>query len=271
MIHQRHDLPDHLADLLADRALHGLTNEQAARLMLDCEAADLDPELPLEFDLAAAALDEALHADVDHEPLPANLMQRIQDDAVQWRAQTQGLRVVEPDAPPSLSPPTGLSLPVQSLKYGPWLVAAAAIMLAVIGWMQSTPAPINPVAARSRLMANVPDTHTIAWADNDLGVAGDVVWSDTRQEGYLRFEGLAANAPTVEQYQLWIFDADRDERYPVDGGVFDIATDGAETVVKIDPKIDVNRATLFAITIEPPGGVVVSDRSRLILLAPVDE
>ncbi|MEQ8838122.1 MAG: anti-sigma factor, partial [Lacipirellulaceae bacterium] len=80
---------------------------------------------------------------------------------------------------------------------------------------------------------------------------------------------LAKNDPTKEQYQLWIFDADRNEAHPVDGGVFDIADANADTLIPIDARVPVNEATLFAITVERPGGVVVSSRERLPLLAPV--
>jgi anti-sigma-K factor RskA len=80
------------------------------------------------------------------------------------------------------------------------------------------------------------------------------------------FRNMRRNDPTTEQYQLWIFDKDRDERYPVDGGVFDI-TESGECIVPIHAAVQVNEAALFAVTIERPGGVVVSDRSRLPLLA----
>jgi anti-sigma-K factor RskA len=84
----------------------------------------------------------------------------------------------------------------------------------------------------------------------------------------MRIRGLAANDPTVEQYQLWIFDAERNADHPIDGGVFDVAADG-EVVVPMDPRLPVGRATLFAVTVEKPGGVVVSSRERLPLLAAV--
>ena len=86
----------------------------------------------------------------------------------------------------------------------------------------------------------------------------------------LKLTGLAPNDPTEAQYQLWIFDADRDERYPVDGGVFDVPAAG-EALVPFAPRMPVRRATMFAITVERPGGVVVSDRSRLPALAKVPE
>jgi anti-sigma-K factor RskA len=99
-------------------------------------------------------------------------------------------------------------------------------------------------------------------------VEGDVVWDAETQKGYMRFVGLAANDPRLEQYQLWIFDAERDERYPVDGGVFDVTAEG-EVVIPIDARVPVTRATLFAVTVERPGGVVVSSRARIAALAQI--
>ncbi|MFM8633793.1 MAG: anti-sigma factor domain-containing protein, partial [Planctomycetia bacterium] len=116
---------------------------------------------------------------------------------------------------------------------------------------------------------------TVAWkAGEDPVIAapgadlGDVVWSPSRQRGFMRIRGLAANDPGKEQYQLWIFDAERNADYPVDGGVFNVTADG-EVVVPIDPRLPVGRATLFAVTVEKPGGVVVSTRERVPLLAAV--
>ena len=82
----------------------------------------------------------------------------------------------------------------------------------------------------------------------------------------MRFTGLAVNDPTQYQYQLWIFDKARDEKFPVDGGVFDVSSTGEVTVV-ISPKLHVTDATLFAVTIEKPGGVVVSKRERIVVTA----
>lgn len=99
---------------------------------------------------------------------------------------------------------------------------------------------------------------------------GSVVWNNAEQAGFMKFAGLPVNDPSEFQYQLWIFDSERDEKYPVDGGVFDIA-DSGETLVPIAAKLNVSNPTLFAITIEQPGGVVVSSRKRLPLLAVVPE
>jgi anti-sigma-K factor RskA len=100
-------------------------------------------------------------------------------------------------------------------------------------------------------------------------VAGDVVWDSESQTGYLRFTGLAPNDPGAFQYQLWIFDANQDERYPVDGGVFNIPAGQTEVVIPIDPKIAVRTPMMFAVTMERPGGVVVSAREHIVALAKV--
>jgi hypothetical protein len=99
-------------------------------------------------------------------------------------------------------------------------------------------------------------------------VAGDVVWDGDAQRGYMRFKNLRKNNPAIEQYQLWIFDASRDERFPVDGGVFNIEVDrDGNAVVPIRARLPVKTPTLFAVTLERAGGVVVSDRSRIVALA----
>lgn len=135
------------------------------------------------------------------------------------------------------------------------------------------PAPAAPPSLEEKLAAleKAPDARRSAWERTEdvvsLLASGEVVWSESRQEGVMRFEGLPPNNPAAYQYQLWIFDAERDERYPVDGGVFDVAVHGEPTLVPIDAKLPVHRATLFAVTLEPPGGVVVSSRERILLLA----
>lgn len=122
-------------------------------------------------------------------------------------------------------------------------------------------------------MASAPDVIQVPWADGKtpLGqkVIGDIVWSNKLQRGFMRFVGMPVNDPTVEQYQLWIIDPSRDDE-PIDGGVFDIAST-EETIVPIQAKLLVNQPTAFAVTIEKPGGVVVSTQERLPLLANVQK
>jgi anti-sigma-K factor RskA len=94
-----------------------------------------------------------------------------------------------------------------------------------------------------------------------------VSWSRVAQRGEMRFTGLVPNDRAHWQYQLWIFDKTRDQRYPVDGGVFDIPMGGGEVVVPIRARVPVGDAVMFAVTVEPAGGVVVSTRERVALLA----
>jgi len=88
------------------------------------------------------------------------------------------------------------------------------------------------------------------------------------QKGYMHFHGLEPNDPVKSQYQLWIFDPARPawEAKPVDGGVFDVSSSG-DVIVAVDPKLSVSSPSLFAVTMEVPGGVVVSERERLIVTA----
>ncbi len=153
-------------------------------------------------------------------------------------------------------------------------LAAAALLLGLAALWMLRPAPESapaPAERRAELLARA-DALRIDWSTTAdplaQGVTGDVVWSPGAQAGYMRLVGLAPNDPRRNQYQLWIFDARRPEATPVDGGVFDIGPQG-EVLVPIEAKLEVFEPTLFAVTLEPPGGVVVSTRERLLLAAAV--
>lgn len=167
-----------------------------------------------------------------------------------------------------------------------WLIAAALAVVAAVGWLRPprtvtvekpvvVQPPAEPTAAErfAALLAD-PATRTVtlaAQADPAAqGVTGQAVWNNEKQQGFLKLQGLAVNDPAQLQYQLWIFDGTR-ETYPVDGGVFDIqqaSIDPAtgEAIIPMRPKLSVGAPAAFAITIEKPGGVVVTDKSRLLLL-----
>jgi anti-sigma-K factor RskA len=72
---------------------------------------------------------------------------------------------------------------------------------------------------------------------------------------------LPPNDRDKRQYQLWIVDRGRMHAEPVDGGVFDVDDTGA-TIIAIRPALAIRDATLFAVTDEPPGGVVVSEKGK---------
>lgn len=258
--------------LLALRAVGDLDATEETRLeAMLARHPDLDDD---GFERAAAALTLAL---VPAAPeIPPSLEARLASAAEQWAAAPQeapagttAFRARQPERGTRTASLTG------------WLAAAAALVVAALAWwplgtpdveISETGAALVPAAEelRRQLLASAPDAVTIAWSRTEdpssVSASGDVVWSPQQQRGFMRFAGLAVNDASEFQYQLWIFDAGRDERYPVDGGVFDV-TDSGEIVVEIDPKLPVGQAALFAITVEQPGGVVVSSRERIALLA----
>lgn len=269
-----------LLDLLADEAVQGLSDaERAERDRLLLAFPELDAE---SFARAAAAADLALDPTTAAAPLSDSLRARLEADALRVFAESEPTPPAtrEPSAPTLRTVPStaressSLRSMSRSATWAGWVVAAAAAMTAIFVILpDAEPIAPAPSGLRAELLADEIDTQTLAWTATDdpaaSGASGDVVWSDAAQEGYMRFRGLAVNDPEVEQYQLWIFDAERDEARPVDGGVFDVASADTDVVVSIDAKLPVSRATLFAVTVERPGGVVVSSRERLPLLAKV--
>lgn len=156
-----------------------------------------------------------------------------------------------------------------------WSIAVAALFLLVmlLPWSKnsSSDKQLPPsLASLRQTMLEQKDSLRWDWTTTEDPAAktasGDVVWNDRQGNGYMRFVGLPKNDPLKEQYQLWIFDEARPAETPVDGGLFDIGTDG-EVIVPINARLAISKATMFAITIERPGGVVVSKRERLPLLA----
>jgi hypothetical protein len=107
------------------------------------------------------------------------------------------------------------------------------------------------------------------WSDANVacekpGVKGDVVWDEARKTGVMKFANLPKLDATKEQYQLWIIDS-RGMEQRISGGVFNGF--GGEQYVLIDPGIAVDRAAAFAVTIERPDGVWVSDMKRRVVIA----
>lgn len=291
-----HGPDDRLLELLADRTLGELDAADQAELdrLLASGGGSATPAE--EFDYAAAAATVALFESsgaVD-EPAPESVRRRLDIAASAWTAARSAERAgrAEPagatggrefGAPPSPTTPVSIapSAPVaRRASLAPalgWLAAAACLAIAIFAWVDAGEAPIGPASPAAELaqLRAAPGVVETSWTKGpseeyvaDL-LEGDVVWSPTEQRGFMTFRGLKPNDPSVEQYQLWIFDATRDEAHPVDGGVFDIAADGEAQIVPIDPRVPVGEATLFAVTVERPGGVVVSDRSKLPVLAPI--
>ncbi len=162
-----------------------------------------------------------------------------------------------------------------------WAFASVACIALAFSWsttnVNAPPSDIvkealNATQLRQRLIDTDKTAVKIDWAKGNMKdlseVSGDVVWSDGKQTGYMRFKGLPINDRSKESYQLWIFDETQDEKTPIDGGVFDVNSDG-ETIVPITAKLKVKNPKLFAVTVEKPGGVVVSKREKIPVLAKI--
>jgi len=259
---------DRLIDLLEKRAVYGLTDEQLRQLD------GLDQAGDTSFDLAVAAINLAELGTT--EEMPPNLRARITADANEFFADKpiqNPAKISEPAKP-------GIGL----FGWLGWAVAAAAIVALIVNIAlirnsgpqvasgpTSTPMPtqLGPEQLREQLIKSAPDLATAdigAGNMKDVVPKGDIVWSDSRQAGYIHVKGLPKNDPTKQQYQLWIFDENQDPKTPVDGGVFDVSSDG-EVVIPINAKLQVRNPKLFAITIEKPGGVVVSKQEKVASLA----
>ena len=282
-----------MLQLLADQTAFGLTEEEAVEVkMLLKEFPEWENDNS--FELAAAAIGLAnLKTD---EPMPHNLRMKIAADADKFfgstAKETEEVRSFTPRTE-NFSGILATQNTVQSEPKAPfwqWLgwafAAAACVALAVNIWTTrlqnkeivknpetiQTPTP-EPSAAQKRqqILASVNKIQT-NWADtkpDDADViTGDVVWDNAKQEGYIRFQGLPVNDTKKETYQLWIFDESRSAKNPVDGGVFNVNENG-EIIVPINAKLKIGKPKMFAVTVEKPDGVVVSESGKIVATAKV--
>lgn len=243
---------ERLLELLSDRALFGLGPEEQEELSrLQSAMPEMDDA---EMDRIVALLECAPGTN------PAPMLASMKNVILTASRQPSARATIKPS---------------RSISYREVVFAMVAIAssLALAIALASRPSPssrLDLAQRQERLLRESTDLLQVKWAPSDetKPYAGEVVWSSARQQGFMTFRNLPVNDPNVEQYQLWIFDQQQNADYPIDGGVFDVT--GDDTVVEIDAKITVVQPTLFAITMEKPGGVVVSDRSRLPLLAKVN-
>ena len=281
---------ERLIELLCDVALAPLAPAEEAEvhgLLLEAGSRGSWEQETLERAAAALSVAGSLHP---RETMPAQLLARLEQQALEALG-TAGI----PLAPSATSPtPAAPPVPIARARRWPvavaWIAAAACLLLAIGSWLRPrevvvtkevrvpapsppasvAPAPRLPEAERRELLARE-GTVQWAWSATKEAAAknagGDVVWNQQEQRGFMRFHGLAKNDPSASQYQLWIFDQKRDARYPVDGGVFDVDDATGDVIVPIHARIPVRDPSLFAVTVENPGGVVVSKREHIVLTA----
>ena len=146
-----------------------------------------------------------------------------------------------------------------------WGIAACLAVLLLLGPSEPKDAT---VAEKFEVLKESSGSMLLEFApasDPYAKVEGEVIWNDERQEGYMSLI-TAANNPKENQYQLWIVDPERDE-LPVDGGVFDIPEGVDKALIPIKNALEVDKPTLFVITLEQPGGVVKSKQEVVVAIA----
>jgi hypothetical protein len=155
-----------------------------------------------------------------------------------------------------------------------WTIATVSLLIALVGWWPRLIEPSVESAAsdlgqwrahlaRDRMLSRPAGVGHWRLAEG----AGDIVWDSRRQCGYLLLRGFVANDPSRARYQVWIYDGARDDRYPVHGGIFDVPPGRAEVVIPVKAALPVTKPTAFAVTVEKPGGAVVSMREKLVAFA----
>jgi len=263
-----------MLDLLTKKASDGLDREEQKQLDELIAVSGIEDE---SFEMAAAAI--SMIDLKTNEPLPEHLQAKILADAD---------RIL--DTPRETVRQVSFSQPKTSFWNWNWptllgwgAAAAACIALGINIWMTRLQPPLqvkvpeqieelNPAQMRQRLIDAGGDVIQAKWAvGNDKNVkeiAGDIVWSDAKQAGYMRFRGLPVNDTGKQTYQLWIFDETQDEKTPIDGGTFDVSSNG-DVIIPIKAKLKASRPKMFAVTVEKPGGVVVSKRDKIAAIAKV--
>jgi len=292
-----------LAELLCDQALLGLAVQERSELeaLQDLFETGDDPSL----ETAAATLHRAFVESEGLEEMPAELGRDLTDQFRQEMliagprrvapARVLVLPVVDDAAVQRPANDKKMSRGEASpARHTAWPLAAVACLAFVLGGLTGLNSPrpraqrleATGVAAsvqvprpdlavqRQALIEDAGDVVRIEWKATDdsaaTGAGGDVVWSPSKQRGFMRFKGLKRNDANEARYQLWIFDQKRDDRYPVDGGLFDIDSETGDMIIPIEAKLPVLDPSLFAVTVEHPKGVVVSNRERIVLTAAVD-
>lgn len=270
---------DRLMQFLSDRAVAPLSVEEERELESLLANAAATPQgaralnAGSELERAASVTAAALTSAAKPSPMPA---------AARARMLRAGEAIVSAriESKPNNQTNSQPGKPSRSVaQWGGWAAAAVLAIAASALFFRTppkpAPAPTN-VAMVAELKAKAGTLITPFTATGDANaptLQGEVVWNQSEQRGFLRLKGVTNNDPTKEQYQIWIFDGGRDADFPVDGGVFDVASQEVdpqgELVVPIRAKLEVRQPAAFAFTVERPGGVVVTKRDRVVGLAKV--
>jgi hypothetical protein len=288
---------ERMLELLADRALFGLNEREEQELK------NLQAEFPAfgedaSFEHAAAAIG-LVNLKTDEE-MPPTLQTKILADADKFFAAQKERTGNNPQTEPVADRTRRteeIKADIRAVSYDSpkpsflqwlgWGIAAFACIALVANIWLTRFAPgddvvVNPTPTvtpqkeptlaeqKQNLLASAGDIVRTDWSSPDESgeLSGEIVWSDSQQRGYMTFRNLPVNDKSKETYQLWIFDETQSEKTPISGGIFDVEKTG-EVIVPVDPNLKVRNPKMFAVTIEKPGGVMVSDRGKIAALAKV--
>jgi anti-sigma-K factor RskA len=272
-------IPPRLIDLMVEQATQGLSPQDEAELQAAIASDEAIRAEAEAYALAATAVELTLTKPTQVEVLPEALRSKLiatASDIVHTakpELKLRGTAAAQPAKKEAFSFTDGR-------MFGWYAAIAALVALALVLVGPNTPTTTTPgpgdgvvevQPTYDELLAEA-ETVTASWGFNADGgderfanATGEVIWNADEQAGYMKLAGLPVNDPTKEQYQLWIVDPARDAE-PIDGGVFDITAQG-EIIVPIDAKLRSDTPAVFAITIEQPGGVVVSEGPLQVVAA----
>lgn len=238
--------------------------------------ADADPLALLRLEHAAALAAAAL---AERPAAPKHLQERLAAAGLAFCAEQR-----RTDTRPTASGPRAIvsgeqtarpaaaRLPIGTFLLG--LAAGVALWLALSSALSSrnqqpTLTEQTVTEQRASLLSTDPKAIRVPWkagpSPKSGTVAGEVVWSQDRQQGFLSFRGLPP-LDADHRFQLWIVDGNR-EGDPVDGGVFAVADATAETVVPVHAKLPIGKPAAFVVTVETKHGAVVSKQEHVVAIA----
>ncbi|MEM7602530.1 MAG: anti-sigma factor [Verrucomicrobiota bacterium] len=256
---KRHEKEERFEWLDAGRALDDLTSEEASEwktlhdTLSENRTPSDSPDIPL--DAIVASLDQGFSPE---STIPNELREKIGADAKDFHRD------------PDVSDETIVRTSFWLRPGIGWAAAAVFALLLLFRLVDDINfGDSDPVSILTQVEA-APDLlrRTFGKANDENVSAGEVIWSDSLQQGVMLLADLPENDPKVSQYQLWIVDSTRDDTHPVDGGVFDIppATTGP-VEIPIAAKLLISNPAAFVITVERPGGVVVSKQEQVVAIA----
>ncbi len=284
-----------LLELLADQTVFGLDGNELVEVEgLKKQFPERDQDVTLELAAAAIGLSQL---EINDE-LPAALRTKIfaaadvyfekweeSQKVLNFTPQT-GTNVVQP-AEERVRNIVEVKTRVSPWQWLGWAFAAAACVVLAVTFLStrpnqtpelvktperiSTPQPdLSIEQKREQLLASAGDTVKIPLTNpkNEKEVIGDMVWSNAEQKGYAHFTNLPVNDAATETYQVWIVDETRDAKAPLSGGVFNVSKTG-EVFVPVNAQLEVRKPKMIAITVEKPGGVVVSKQEKVVALAKI--